>query len=62
MKRVKEVSEVEIGNSAEGLYNYLTAPNIRNKIKSPFFLYLRFSKVLKMWYNTNHLNRSVVDE
>lgn len=32
-----------IGNDLTGLYDYLTAPNIRMKVKHPIFLAMRFS-------------------
>ena len=34
----------EIDNSMKGLFNYLTAPNIRHKIKNPLFLAIKFSE------------------
>jgi hypothetical protein len=51
---------MEISNTAEGLYSYLTAANIRNKIRNPFYLTYRFSFGLQLYYNTNLIpNRSV---
>lgn len=38
----------------EGLLNYLTATNIRNKIKHPLFLSIKFSNVFKVLYNCEH--------
>jgi len=40
-----------ISNSLEGLYAYLTAANIRYKIKHPLFLLFKFSNFLKLFYN-----------
>jgi len=40
-----------ISNSLEGLYAYLTATNIRYKIKHPLFLLFKFSNCLKLFYN-----------
>lgn len=39
----KNDTEIKIYNDHEGLYNYLTAPNIRHKVKHPIFLALKFS-------------------
>lgn len=41
-----------ISNSDEGLYNYLTAPNIRHKVKHPLFLCVKFSNAFKIFVNT----------
>jgi hypothetical protein len=40
-----------IANNNEGLYNYLTAPNIRHKVKHPLFLSVRFSNAFKIFFN-----------
>lgn len=40
-----------IENNDEGLYNYLTAPNIRHKVKHPLFLSVRFSSAFKIFFN-----------
>lgn len=40
-----------ISNNGHGLYNYLTAPNIRHKVKHPLFLSVRFSNAFKIFYN-----------
>lgn len=39
----KNDTEIRIANNSEGLFNYLTAPNIRHKVKHPLFLALKFS-------------------
>jgi flagellin-specific chaperone FliS len=39
----------EIDNSLRGLFNYLTAPNIRSKIKHPLFLAMKFNMGIKMY-------------
>jgi hypothetical protein len=43
--------EIEIKNDPEGFYNYLTAPNIRHKVKHPIFLAIRFSNCISILYN-----------
>jgi len=41
-----------IDDSMEGLYNYLTASNIKNKIKHPVFLAIKFPQTLRLFYNS----------
>jgi hypothetical protein len=41
-----------IKNDPEGFYNYITAPNIRHKVKHPVFLAIKFSNCVKIYYNT----------
>lgn len=43
--------ETVIGNDPEGFYNYLTAPNIRHKVKHPLFLAIRFSNCVSIFFN-----------
>lgn len=38
-------------NNDKGLFNYLTAPNIRHKVKHPLFLAVRFSSAFKIFFN-----------
>ncbi|CAD8137371.1 unnamed protein product [Paramecium octaurelia] len=45
----RSVKMIKIENSIEGFINYFTAPNIRNKIKHPIFLALRFSSLIKLF-------------
>ena len=40
-----------ITNNLEGLISYYTAANIRNKIKHPFFISIRFSQCCSLYYN-----------
>jgi len=47
-KGKKEV-ECKIENNIKGLYDYLTAPNIRKKIKNFLFFVLMFPKVVKIY-------------
>ena len=35
--------EININDDKEGLFNYLTAPNIRHKVKHPLFMAIKFS-------------------
>lgn len=48
----KNDAQIQIINNVEGLYNYLTAPNIRHKVKHPLFLSLKFSACVKLFFNT----------
>ena len=58
-KRRKNVDKKEefISNSLKGFINYYTAPNIRNKIKHPFFIALKFSSCVTLYYNKNFFNK-----
>jgi len=55
-KRRKNVDKKEefIGNSLKGFIDYYTAPNIRNKIKHPFFIALKFSNCIQLHFNRNY--------
>lgn len=48
----KSESEIVIRNDPEGFYNYITAPNIRHKVKHPVFLAIKFSNCVRIYYNT----------
>lgn len=50
--KFNESKEEIIENNLEGLSQYFTAPNIRNKVKHPFFLATKFSNCVKIYYNT----------
>jgi hypothetical protein len=52
---------LKIPNDFEGLLDYLTAHNIKNKIKHPVFLAEMFSSCVKLFFNTNVLNPSDED-
>ncbi|CAD8194753.1 unnamed protein product [Paramecium octaurelia] len=59
-KHFNDVIQAPIENNENGLHNYLTAPNIRNKIKHPLFLALKFSKCMTIYHmrtmiTDNHL-------
>ncbi|KAL4436181.1 hypothetical protein ABPG74_018165 [Tetrahymena malaccensis] len=43
----------EIKDTSEDIYLYFTAQNIRHKILHPFFLRLKFPKVIHLYYNQN---------
>ncbi len=45
-------SEIVIKNDPEGFYNYITAPNIRHKVKHPVFLAIKFSSCVRIYYNS----------
>jgi len=47
----RESARREIDNSFDGLRNYLSALNIRNKCKHPLFLVLRFNSCVGLWYD-----------
>lgn len=40
-----------IDNSLRGLHDYLTAPNIRNKVKHPLFLAMKFDYCFSIFAN-----------
>jgi hypothetical protein len=44
--------EKPIDADITGLCDYLTASNIKNKVKHPLFLLLRFSNCVKLYYNS----------
>jgi len=46
----------KIDNSIQGVCDYLTAQNIKNKIKHPLYLLFKFSKCFKVYYNTKVFN------
>ena len=46
-------SNNEIENSLNGLYNYLTAPNIRNKVKHLIFISMRFTECFEIYGNNS---------
>jgi hypothetical protein len=50
---------VVIKNDPEGFYNYITAPNIRHKVKHPVFLAIKFSSCVQI-YNQASLNTNNV--
>ena len=56
----KESIEEDIQNNIEGFFSYLTAPNIRNKVKHPVFLSVRFSNCISLFYNPSDINAEVV--
>ena len=43
--------EININDDKEGLFNYLTAPNIRHKVKHPLFMAIKFSVSCQLYYN-----------
>ncbi|CAK58402.1 unnamed protein product (macronuclear) [Paramecium tetraurelia] len=49
---------IKIENSIIGFINYFTASNIRNKIKHPIFLALRFSSLIKLFVDQEMLDSS----
>lgn len=59
VKRVKGKNnlseEIQIENDLKGLFNYLSAPNIKQKIKNLLFLLLKFSNCLKVFFPKKEL-------
>ncbi|KAL4485363.1 hypothetical protein ABPG72_008539 [Tetrahymena utriculariae] len=49
----KYSKDLPIENDIDGLSNYVSAPNIRHKIKHPLFLALKFSNCVKVYHNIN---------
>ncbi|EGR27835.1 zinc finger transcription factor sma, putative [Ichthyophthirius multifiliis] len=58
----KNDNEINISNNSDGLFNYLTAPNIRHKVKHPLFLALKFSQCTKLYYNNTQLDKLDIDQ
>jgi len=52
----------EIDNSLKGLFNYLTAPNIRHKIKHPLFLAMKFNLGIKLYLLKEEFNTESEEE
>ncbi|KRX07767.1 hypothetical protein PPERSA_07517 [Pseudocohnilembus persalinus] len=48
---IKPQQPIKIGDDLFGLYNYFTSASIRNKIRNPFFLLLRFPNAVRLYYN-----------
>ena len=55
-RKTNDKKEEFINNSLKGFINYYTAPNIRNKIKHPFFIALKFSACVSLYFNKNFFN------
>lgn len=51
----KSDHDTRIDNDFDGLLNYLTAPNIRHKVKHPIFLTIRFSQSIRLFYNKKQM-------
>jgi len=49
----------DIKEDLEGLYNYLTAPNIRMKVKHPLYIAMRFPDAFQIFMSSNIFNKSV---
>lgn len=52
------VFEEKITPDIQGLINYFTAPNIRNKIRHPLFLALKFYECVQLYYNPKKVSSS----
>ena len=51
----QSVNEEKITSDIFGLMNYFSAPNIRNKIRHPLFLALKFPEAVKLFFNQSNL-------
>ncbi len=51
MHNLLQTHEEKITPDINGLINYFSAPNIRNKIRHPIFLALKFPEAVKLYYN-----------
>ena len=58
----KEASRLAIDNSIDGLRNYLSALNIRNKCKHPLFLVLRFDTCIGLLYDSTQARDPADDD
>ena len=58
----KEASRLAIDNSIDGLRNYLSALNIRNKCKHPLFLVLRFDTCVGLLYDSSRVGNPANDD
>ena len=56
----QKASEVKIENNLKGLFDYLTAPNIRNKVKSILFFLIRFSSCFKAYMPLSEIENANV--
>ncbi|KAM3137742.1 hypothetical protein pb186bvf_010162 [Paramecium bursaria] len=61
-KHFNDIVDAPIENNETGLHNYLTAPNIRNKIKHPLFLAIKFSKCIQIYHQREASNESIIKE
>jgi len=57
----KKEEETKIENDLKGIFDYLTAPNIRKKTKSILFFLLRFSKCIKIYLPVDPFQSLPVD-
>ncbi|CAK60163.1 unnamed protein product (macronuclear) [Paramecium tetraurelia] len=48
----------QIDKSLQGFINYYTSPNIRNKIKHPLFMVMKFPKCVKLFFGANFIKKS----
>ena len=56
----KNDTEIKILNDQEGLFNYLTAPNIRHKVKHPLFLAMKFPSCVSLYINSTIFKNETV--
>lgn len=58
-KKHNNINDCVIENNLRGLYDYLTAPNIRDKVKSPLFLSVKFNECVKILYDETQISHKV---
>ena len=56
-KKNSRIVESPIENNLKGLYDYLTAPNIRDKVKNPLFLSIKFNNCVTLYYDREKLEK-----
>ena len=57
----KKEQETKIENNLKGLYDYLTAPNIKKKLRNLLFFILRFYNPIKVYLPTAEVERQSVE-
>ena len=63
VKKVKIGEETKIDpifDNLQGLCDYLTASNIKNKVKHPLYIAIKFSSCIKLYYNKNMASLNVI--
>ncbi|CAD8118651.1 unnamed protein product [Paramecium sonneborni] len=48
----------QIDKSLQGFINYYTSANIRNKIRHPLFMVMKFPKCVRLFFNSNFIKKS----
>ena len=61
-KKNNIIIENTIENNLKGLFDYLTAPNIRDKVKNPLFLAVKFNECVSFYYDADVLQKEKTEE